>query len=163
MPGQSGWAKEFLETVCRDVLELGLMYTVEAHPISETAGLHRDSGPLALSTGCVGFFNAYLQWLQNYYLVRSLDDRLETHNIFWRFDNSVRVPALKGWAQAVMVVKVGGTKDILDVRSRKPLTAGSGFRSLLRASENHFRAAKGLRDSLLKYPETDEGGVLRDW
>lgn len=63
------------------------------------------------------------------------------------------------WAH-VCVTLVGGFKDILDVTSRNPLTAGSGCQSLLQASGNRDRAAKGIHDRLLQYQDTDEGATV---
>lgn len=45
------------------------------------AEIHRDLGPSAFSAGGVGFVNAHLKRLQNDYLVRSEDGRIEKKNI----------------------------------------------------------------------------------
>ena len=58
------------------------------------------------------------------------------------------------------MAKVGGAEEILDVKSTKPLPAGSGYQSLMRSSGNHDRAANGIRDCLLQYPNTERGTAL---
>ena len=51
---------------------------------------------------------------------------------------------------------MGGSEAILDASSREPLPAGQAFLSLLRAAGNRDRAARGIRDFILRYPDRDD-------
>ena len=75
--------------------------------------------------------------------------------VFWYYDNVERVPVVNAWTQAERTVKMEGSEAIFNVSSRESLQAGPAFQSFLRAVANRDRAARGIRDFILRSPDRD--------
>ena len=148
--------RKFLERHCPDVLRESLTHGIEARAIDDTAEIHRDPGVVALSAGGSGPVQAHFNRLRNQYVFRREDDTVETRVVFWCYDNAEYVPVVKHWTQAGRITKVDRSELVLDVVSQEPLPSGTGFQAMLRATGDHDRAARGVRDFLLRHHSPED-------
>ena len=149
---KSSGPRKFLERVCKDVFKAELTHACQGHVIDATAEVHRDPGSENLAEGGVGFVQAHSRRFRNEYVVRDADGKVQTDLIVWYYDHSEKVEPIKTWTQSGRTKKVVASEIVIDVDSRDPLPAGTGFQAMLRAGENRDRAARGIRDHVIEDP-----------
>lgn len=141
VPEQSAWVEEIVWAVCCDVIELGLSHIIEAHRIVGRAEVHRDPDLLLFRRVAWALSTHIYNGSRKIILFEAMMAECKQVNIrvLWQRCAGARI---KGMKNSRDEAKVGGIKCILGVRSRKPLTAKSGFQSLLRAFGSRDRVAK---------------------
>ena len=149
---KSSGPRKFLERVCKGVFKAGLTSECQGHAIDATAEVHRDPGPENLSGGGVGSLHAHSRRFCNEYIVRDADGKTQTDHVVWCYDHMEKGEPIKAWTQSGRTKKAVASEVVLDVNSRDPLPASTGFQAMLRVGENRDRAAQGIHDYVMEDP-----------